>query len=181
MMESAELAAHIATASRGRGQAFSFNALALVDVVESGAFLPYPERTASEVDTFVRAILAAQPEFDVFTLSSTHLPWLDTYFRRLFPGKAFVDPVRASIEALVPLTTTGCGRVVYAVTESPAHTASAFRSMLAAMRVDLHPIGSAMKSRSLLASALSDHVCRVSPGSAVTHQSVNKATKVGTS
>lgn len=140
MVESAELSAYITAASQGRGQAFSFNASALVELVESGAFLTDPARTGAEVDAFVRTILATHPEIDVFTLSSTHLPWLGDYFQRLFPGKAFVDPVRASVEALAPLSTTGTGRVVCAVTENPTHTASAFRSMLAAMRIDLQPV-----------------------------------------
>ena len=137
MVESAELGAYITAASRGRGQAFSFNASALVELVESGAFLADPARTTAQVDAFVRAILATQPEIDVFTLSSTHLPWLDAYFQRLFPGKAFVDPVRASVEALAPLSTTGAGRVVCAVTENPAHTVADFRLMLVAMGIEL--------------------------------------------
>lgn len=137
LVESAELGAYIAAASRGRGQAFSFNASALVELVESGAFLTDAARTGAEVDAFVRAILATHPEIDVFTLSSTHLPWLSDYFQRLFPGKAFVDPVRASVEALAPLSTTGTGRVVCAVTENRVHTVLDFRLMLAGMGIEL--------------------------------------------
>ena len=51
-----------------------------------------------------------------------------------------IEIIEASIEALGCLTTTGTGRVVCAVTENPTHTASAFRSMLAAMRIDLQPV-----------------------------------------
>ncbi|KJK20886.1 hypothetical protein UB46_30190 [Burkholderiaceae bacterium 16] len=137
MVGSTELGEYIATASRGRGRASSFNASALVELVESGDFLTDPARTGAEVDAFLGAILAAQPEIDVFTLSSTHLPWLDDYFQRLFPGKTFVDPVRASVEALAPLTTAGTGRIVCAATESPVHTVSAFHLMLAAMGIEL--------------------------------------------
>lgn len=140
LVESPELGEYIAMASRGRGQASSFNASALVELVESGAFLSDPARTGAEVDAFLGAILAAQPEIDVFTLSSTHLPWLGDYFQRLFPGKTFVDPVRASVEALAPMTTSGTGRVVCAVTESPGNTVSAFQMMLAAMRIELEVV-----------------------------------------
>ncbi|WP_237717408.1 hypothetical protein, partial [Cupriavidus basilensis] len=140
LVESPELGEYIATASRGRGRASSFNASALVELVESGVFLSDPARAGAEVDAFLGAILAAQPEIDVFTLSSTHLPWLGDYFQRLFPGKTFVDPVRASVEALAPMTTSGTGRVVCAVTESPGNTVSAFRVMLAAMRIELEVV-----------------------------------------
>ncbi len=140
MVESPELGEYIAGQSRGRGRVTPFNASALVDLVESGAFLTERPRTAAAVDAFLGAILAAQPEIDVFTLSSTHLPWLAGYFQERFPGKTFVDPAPAAIEALEPWTTAGTGRVVCAVTENETHSAPAFRSMLAAMGIGLQPV-----------------------------------------
>jgi len=69
------------------------NATPLVDLVESGRFMSQKQTTKG----IIKKIIAPHLEnnVDVFTLSSTHLPFLVPILKKLFPGITFLDPADA--------------------------------------------------------------------------------------
>ena len=71
-------------------QVTKINATPLVDLVESGKFLS--QRQSSK--NIIRKIISPHLEskIDVFTLSSTHLPFLLPILKELFPNTVFLDP-----------------------------------------------------------------------------------------
>ncbi|MGI0058932.1 MAG: glutamate racemase [Nitrosotalea sp.] len=66
------------------------NASALVDLVESGKFISQKQVSRN----IIKKIISPHVEnnIDVFTLSSTHLPFLIPMLTQLFPGIVFLDP-----------------------------------------------------------------------------------------
>lgn len=71
-------------------QVTKINASSLVDLVESGKFLS--KKQASII--IIRKIITphVKKNIDVFTLSSTHLPFLLPILKELFPSILFLDP-----------------------------------------------------------------------------------------
>ena len=63
----------------------SFNASPLVGLVESGVFLEKPHLTTEIVRHFLASVMMVHRDIDVFTLSSTHLPWLKGVLELAFP------------------------------------------------------------------------------------------------
>lgn len=136
MIESAELARFVrAEADRPEDVAL-INASEMVELVENGAFLRQPDETGQKVAAFCDEIAASHPRIDTLTLSSTHLPWLRSFFETARPDWRFLDPADDVIAALLqPLG--GSGRTVALVTESDAYPVSGFRRMLEILQVDL--------------------------------------------
>jgi len=66
------------------------NATPLVDLVESGKFI-FQKQTSKNI---IKKIIGPHLEnkVDVFTLSSTHLPFLLSILKELFPNVLFLDP-----------------------------------------------------------------------------------------
>jgi glutamate racemase len=66
------------------------NATPLVDLVESGKFISQKQISKG----IIKKIIAPHIEnnIDVFTLSSTHLPFLVPILKELFPDTTFLDP-----------------------------------------------------------------------------------------
>lgn len=66
------------------------NATLLVDLVESGKFISQKQVSKD----IIKKIISPHVEnnIDVFTLSSTHLPFLLPILKELFPGVMFLDP-----------------------------------------------------------------------------------------
>ena len=71
-------------------QVTKINASLLVDLVESGKFLSKKQLSCN----IIKKIISPHVEknIDVFTLSSTHLPFLLPILKRLFPNVLFLDP-----------------------------------------------------------------------------------------
>jgi glutamate racemase len=136
MIESEELARFVrAEADRPEDVAL-INASAMVELVENGAFLRQPVETGQKVAAFCDEIAASHPRIDTLTLSSTHLPWLRSFFETARPDWRFLDPADDVIAAL-PQPLGGSGRTVALVTESDAYPVSGFRRMLEILQVDL--------------------------------------------
>lgn len=93
-----------------------FNASPLVELVESGDFLFEKAETTKRVTQFMQTLRRNHPAIDTFTLSSTHLPWLLTYFREACPDCLFIDPADAIVRQLNP-TPQGKGTLQCLVTE----------------------------------------------------------------
>ncbi len=137
MIESAELSAFVRKIADTPENVALINASPMVELVESGAFLLEPEQTAMRVAAFCNHIAVAHPTVDVLTLSSTHLPWLRSFFEKARPQWLFLDPAEAVVAALPSVPSGGAGRTVALVTESETYPVSGFRTMLEKLGVDL--------------------------------------------
>ncbi|WP_176036508.1 glutamate racemase [Brucella tritici] len=136
MIESEELADFVRTQTDRPDNVALINASAMVELVENGSFLRQPDETAQKVATFCDDIAASHPLIDTLTLSSTHLPWLRSFFETARPDWQFLDPADDVIAAL-PQPEGGSGRTVALVTESEIYPVAEFRRMLEILQVDL--------------------------------------------
>jgi len=66
------------------------NATPLVDLVESGRFISQRQSSKDIIQKIFNPHV--ENNIDVFTLSSTHLPFLVPILKELFPGITFLDP-----------------------------------------------------------------------------------------
>ena len=66
------------------------NATPLVDLVESGKFISQKQLSKDTIQKIIGPHV--ENNIDVFTLSSTHLPFLVPMLKELFPDVAFLDP-----------------------------------------------------------------------------------------
>jgi len=66
------------------------NATPLVDLVESGKFISQKQLSKDIIQKIIKPHV--ENNIDVFTLSSTHLPFLVPMLTELFPGITFLDP-----------------------------------------------------------------------------------------
>ncbi|MHB8547151.1 MAG: glutamate racemase [Nitrosotalea sp.] len=66
------------------------NATLLVDLVESGKFISQKQVSKGIIKRIISPYV--ENNIDVFTLSSTHLPFLLPILKELFPGVIFLDP-----------------------------------------------------------------------------------------
>ena len=105
------------------------NASAMVELVESGTFLFNPRKTQAEVDRFMGDLLEKYPAVDTCTLSSTHLPWLKSFFEKAAPQCRFLDPAE-SIIAKLDKSDEGSGFIQGLVTESAEYRLQDFKKML---------------------------------------------------
>lgn len=135
LVESNELKQYIDVQSAGTGRVMTFNASPLVELVESGVFLKKPLLTREIIRGFISSILIAHGDIDVFTLSSTHLPWLNSALDAVFPELVFLDPAEEVVAALAPYVTHGNGTVSCVVTASDAYPFEEFKAML--MKLDI--------------------------------------------
>lgn len=66
------------------------NATSLVDLVESGKFISQKQVSKGIIQKIIKSHV--ENNIDVFTLSSTHLPFLVPILKELFPSITFLDP-----------------------------------------------------------------------------------------
>ena len=64
----------------------------LVSLVEPGTFQQDKKTTEEVIKKTLNLVLELNPNIDVMTLSSTHLPFLKDYLERLYPNTTFLDP-----------------------------------------------------------------------------------------
>ncbi|MBA8877823.1 glutamate racemase [Phyllobacterium myrsinacearum] len=112
------------------------NASSMVDLVENGDFLFDPAGTQQKVDAFLREVFLRHPDIDVLTLSSTHLPWLLSYFEASHSSCQFLDPAEAIVQT-IGAGKSGTGQTRAYVTESAEYPVGAFRAMLAKLQIDI--------------------------------------------
>lgn len=110
------------------------NASPMVELVESGTFLFDPQKTQSAVDRFMDDLRTDYPLVDTCTLSSTHLPWLKSYFEKAAPDCTFLDPAESIIEKL-DKSQTGSGTIQGLVSESAEYRLKDFEKMLRKLHV----------------------------------------------
>ena len=138
MIESPELRAFTqAEAGAQSDQVHLVNASPLVELVESGAFLFAPDKTARDVGAFLNEMDRRTPGVSALTLSSTHLPWLRSFFEKARPTTMLFDPLQDAIQAIAPCAVSGTGTVLALVTEDARYKAGDFAEMLARLGVTL--------------------------------------------
>jgi glutamate racemase len=111
------------------------NASEMVELVESGVFANNKELTQKAVSKFIGEVLEKNPLIDTFTLSSTHLPWLLSYFEQASSKHVFVDPAD-SVVASLPLG-AGEGKTIALVTKSEAYGMGNFKATLKNLNIDI--------------------------------------------
>ncbi len=72
------------------------NATPLVDLVESGKFISQRQISKKIIKKIISPYL--EKNIDVFTLSSTHLPFLLPILKELFPNVLFLDPANSVVQ-----------------------------------------------------------------------------------
>ena len=138
MVQSSELRAFADEEAQERStQVHLVNASSLVELVESGAFLFAPEKTRDQVGAFLDELDSQYPRLAALTLSSTHLPWLRSYFEKARPTYPLFDPLDDAIKAIIPHSVRGNGRVFAMVTEDERYSAADFEQMLNRLGVAL--------------------------------------------
>ncbi len=138
LVESAELRAYAAQeAGEKADQVHLVDATALVELVESGAFLFSPEKTQDTVNVVLDELDQRQPDIAAMTLSSTHLPWLRSYMERSRPDRPLFDPLEEVVAAITPHAVAGEGRILGLVTESEEYSVAEFRRMLDRLGISL--------------------------------------------
>ena len=109
------------------------NASPLVDMVENFTFLNNPQRTQEIVTGFITDLRHANPDIDVITMSSTHLPWLKAFFIAAAPDVAFLDPADTVLGELVPYVSAGGRQTFCVATETEELSLSDFNAALRAL------------------------------------------------
>lgn len=137
LIESGELREFVYSNMAGAKSVRLVNASPLVDLVESGTFLFSPERTQTAVDRFLSDQFKLNSNTDVFTLSSTHLPWLKSFFEKARPEAVFLDPAKNVVERLPLNESLSIGHTRCLVTESEEHKVADFQRMLDCLRISL--------------------------------------------
>lgn len=133
LINSPELSAYIDQQTTDTDKVHLIAASDLVELVENGMFLSEPEKTAEIVGLKMSAVPS---NIDVFTLSSTHLPWLRSYFESACPEKTFIDPADDVVELVRPHITEGAGMLKIVASESSEHSIEGFQSMLSMLGVE---------------------------------------------
>jgi len=109
------------------------NASSLVDLVENFDFLNHPERTQQTVTAFIDQLLATHPSLDVMTMSSTHLPWLKSFFEIAAPQISFLDPADSILTQLEPYISDGSGITSCLATATAQLSLDAFNQALGSL------------------------------------------------
>ncbi len=107
-------------------RAFFADASPLIDdLVETGVFVTKPDNAISRVKEYMLALPPEKKNVQVFTLSSTHLPWLRFAFEAACPEKVFLDPAEELVTKM-NLPNDGQGRIHALTTENIALSMTQF-------------------------------------------------------
>ena len=91
-IQSKELSEYIKNSNlHFRTKVYKINGSSLVDLVESGKFLTDKNYCKKEIVKIVKNKIIKK-KIDVITLSSTHLPFLKSILKDIFPNIEFIDP-----------------------------------------------------------------------------------------
>ena len=113
------------------------NASPLIQLIESGDFINDIEKTESIIKNFIKTCEEKYGKLDSITLSSTHLPWLSSYFQKIIPEAKLYDPADSLVKAIKPYITTGEGKVYSIISESKKYPAKDFLKILDILKIKL--------------------------------------------
>ena len=83
------------------------NASPLIQLIESGDFINNVEETEKIIKNFIDNCENKFGKLDSITLSSTHLPWLSSYFQKIIPEAKLYDPADSLVKAIKNHTSVG--------------------------------------------------------------------------
>ena len=113
------------------------NASPLIQLIENGAFINNIVETEKTIINFINDCENKFGKLDSITLSSTHLPWLSSYFKKLIPQAKLYDPADNLVKAIKPYITTGEGKVYSIISESEKYPAKDFLKILDILKIKL--------------------------------------------
>ena len=113
------------------------NASPLIQLIENGAFINNIVETEKTIRNFINDCENKFGKLDSITLSSTHLPWLSSYFEKLIPQAKLYDPADSLVKAIKPYITTGEGKVYSIISESEKYPAKDFLKILDILKIKL--------------------------------------------
>jgi len=103
------------------------NASPLIQLIESGDFINNIEKTENTING----------KLDSITLSSTHLPWLSSYFQKIIPEAKLYDPADSLVKAIKNHTSIGSGKIHSIISESEKYPADEFLKILETLKIKL--------------------------------------------
>lgn len=113
------------------------NASPLIQLIENGDFINNTTETEKTVQKFINDCEKKFGKLDSITLSSTHLPWLSSYFKKIIPQAKLYDPADSLVKAIKPYITTGEGKVHSIISESEKYPAKEFLKILDILNIKL--------------------------------------------
>ena len=113
------------------------NASPLIQLIENGDFINNTTETEKTVQKFINDCEKKFGKLDSITLSSTHLPWLSSYFKKVIPKAKLYDPADSLVRAIKPYITTGEGKVHSIISESEKYPAKDFLKILDILKIKL--------------------------------------------
>ena len=138
MIESSELQNYIKREVGDSYKQFHVeNASSLIQLIESGAFINNIEETEKTIKNFIDNCENKFGKLDSITLSSTHLPWISSYFKKIIPEVKLYDPADNLVKAIKNYTNIGEGKIHSIISESEKYTAKEFLKILDILKIKL--------------------------------------------
>ena len=113
------------------------NASPLIQLIESGDFINNIEKTENTIKNFIKTCEEKYGKLDSITLSSTHLPWLSSYFQKIIPEAKLYDPADSLVKAIKNHTSIGSGKIHSIISESEKYPADEFLKILETLKIKL--------------------------------------------
>ena len=113
------------------------NASSLIQLIESGAFINNIVETEKTIRNFINDCENKFGKLDSITLSSTHLPWLFSYFKKIIPEVKLYDPADNLVKAIKNYTNIGEGKIHSIISESEKYPAKDFLKILNTLNIKL--------------------------------------------
>ena len=113
------------------------NASPLIQLIENGAFINNIMETEKTIRNFINDCENKFGKLDSITLSSTHLPWLFSYFKKIIPEVKLYDPADNLVKAIKNYTDIGEGKIHSIISESEKYPAKDFLKILNTLNIKL--------------------------------------------
>ena len=113
------------------------NASPLIQLIENGDFINNTTETEKTVQKFINDCEKKFGKLDSITLSSTHLPWISSYFKKIIPEVKLYDPADNLVKAIKNYTNIGEGKIHSIISESEKYTAKEFLKILDILKIKL--------------------------------------------
>lgn len=138
MIESSELQDYIKKEVGDSYKQFHIeNASPLIQLIESGDFINNVKETEKTIKNFIHNCENKFGKIDSITLSSTHLPWLSSYFEKIIPQAKLYDPADSLVKAIKAYISIGEGKIHSIISESEKYPAEEFLNILKILSIKL--------------------------------------------
>jgi len=109
----------------------------LETIIENGDFINNTTETEKTVQKFINDCEKKFGKLDSITLSSTHLPWLSSYFKKVIPKAKLYDPADNLVKAIKPYTNISKGKIYSIISESEKYPVKDFLKILNTLNIKL--------------------------------------------